>query len=575
MIEFLTSDGIRVDLVPDQEVSLSLENALFSNDHIPVAWTTDVELPISPTNSRLFGYPDAMLLTEQRREINVTMYINAIPAMLGKLKLTGKSDGLLQASFVGVAIEDSLTGSLKDAPFNRWDFGSAPLGQRHLFEEVITGAMNNTREDFALPLMVRESEKDTADNYVVNSQIGAIEYESFGLKYLNSPKYNYVTPVVKLKYILQTVFADCKIDEAYADYFGKVGIVAPYRKNASPTLEGKYNLPHDHTETELHFILDLAEAMPDVTIADFVKNMLSAFCATIFISRGVKMMMSNKAIIQDQGFIDWGSKISDDIEQEFEPGQSYEYGFSGVSDTDVTEAITDCATIADCFNAADDSAVRCAATGDIYRKIQRPYIAGHGSQTYYLNGLDLLRQEAMIPQETPDKSMDTFSAKSDWVPVKCIPYVFRYTLDSSMIYWNDGVMLPIIDVPPVGGSRPSTIQFGLLETNFVGPYVPSVQLTSNGCIGGSLAMFTPALSSLNLMGTLGLYERYHKDFKEWLAKDKTVTKAAVNLSATDIANLKIWKKVMLYNRLFFIKALTITLNTSKDYIHTEADLVVA
>lgn len=576
MIEFLTSGGIRIDLAPNQEVSLSLENALFSNDHIPVAWTTDVELPISMTNSRLFGYPDAMLLAEQRQEINATMYINGIPVILGKLKLTGKSDSMLQASFIGVSVEDSLVGSLKDAPFNRWEFGSALLDQRPLFDEIMTGAANNSREDFALPLMVRESEKDTADNYVGNSEIGAIRYESFGLKYLNSPQCNYVVPVVKLKYILQTVFADCRIDEAYSDYFGKIGIVAPYRKNAAFTFEGGFNLPHNNSSTSINFILDLAEAMPDVSVADFVKNMLATFCATIFIFRGEKQMISNKAIIQATEFTDWSAKISDDIEQEFEPGQSYEYGFSGITDTDITETITDCTTIADCFNAAENTIVRCADTGDIYRRVQRPYIAGHGAQTYYNNGLELVRQEAMIPKETPDKSIETFSATTDWVPVKCIPYIFRYTYGSSMIYMHDGVMLPIIDMPTVGGARPTTIYFGLLETNTGGPYTPTAQLTSNGYIGGTiLGSFTSSISSLNLMGTFGLYERYHKDFEAWLAKDKTTTKIAVNLSAADIADLRIWKKIMLYNRLFFIKALSITLNTSKDYIHTEAELVVA
>ncbi len=564
MIEFIT-DGIRVDLAPNQDVSLSLENALFSNDHIPVAWTTDVELPISTTNSRLFGYPDTMLLAEQRREINVTMYVNGIPVMLGKLKLTGKSDGMLQASFVGVSLEDSLVGSLKDAPFNRWEFGSASPGQTSLLDEVIAGAALNSREDFALPLMLRESEKDTADNYTDDI--------SFGSKYLNSPKYNYVVPVVKLKYILQTVFADCKIDEAYSDYFGKIGIVAPYRKNSENTPGGLYNLPYNHSNTSLNFILDLAEAMPDVTVADFVKNMLTAFCATIFIFSGEKRMISNKAIIQDREFIDWTGKISDDIEQEFELGQSYEYGFSGISDTDITETITDCTTIADCFNAADNILVRCTDTGDVYRKIQRPYISGSGSHTFYANGLNLVRQEAMIPQETPDKSLDVFSATSDWIPVKCIPYVFNYSI--GMINWYDGVMLPIVDIPTVGGVRPSTIHFGLIETGVAAPYVPTAQLTSNGNIGGLLGLFSPTLSALNLTGESGLYERYHKHFEEWLTRDKTITKTAVNLSATDIASLKIWKKVMLYNRLFFIKTLTITLNTSKDYIHTEAEFVVA
>lgn len=573
MVNFFTKDGIQIDLAPNQEISLSIENPLFSADHIPVAWTTDVELPISATNSRLFGYPNTMLLTEQHREINVAMHINAIPVMTGKLKLTGKSGGLLQASFIGISVEDSLVGNLKDAPLNQYGFGPEPSGQNALFEEVITGARNNTRDDFALPLMVRESEKDTADNYIYDSK-GPIAYESFGLKYLNSPKYSYICPVVKLGYILQTIFSDCIIDNAYADYFGKIGIVAPYRKNGEATADGKFNMPYEYMSGSRIFIINLAEAMPDVTQAEFVQNMLATFCATIFIFRGEKRMISNKAIVQNTQFVDWNAKINDDIEQQFESGQSYEYGFSGIPDTDITEKITDCATIADCLNVADNSFVRCAATGDVYQKVQRSYISGNGSQTFNMNGLKLVRQEAMIPQETSDKDVETFSAKSDWIPVKCIPYIFRYTYGSS-IYMHEGVMLPIVDIPSVGGARPKTIQFGVLESMVVGEYVPPVQLTSNGNIGCSLGIFSSPGTSLNLNGTLGLYERYHKDFEAWLAKDKTTTKASINLSASDIANLKIWIKVMIYNRLFFIKMLNITLNTSKDYIHTEADLVTA
>lgn len=578
MVEFITSDGIHVDLVPDQELSLSIENAMFSNDRIPVAWSTDVELPVSPTNSTLFGYIGAMLLPEQRREINVAMYIDAIPAMTGKLKLTGVSEGKLQASFVGVSIEDSLSGNLQDASFARWEFGSAIAGQRPLFDEIMEGAAQNTRDDFALPLMVRESEKDTADNYVANSLIGSIEYEDFGIKYLNSPKYNFVTPVVKLAYILRTAFSDVRVDELYSGYFEKIGIVAPYRKNSASTLDGKYNLPTDGVDDgPLNFVLDLADSMPDVSLEDFVKNMLAAFCATIFIHRGVTQMKSNRAIIQDESFVDWSQKISDNVEIEFEDGQIYEYGFSGVSDDELSAEVKDYNTISDCFNAPDDTFVRCLDTGDIYRKIQRPYISGHGSQTFYANGLDLARQDSMIPptqDSQSDSSIDTFSATSNWVPVKCIPYVFNYSLD--MINWFDGVMLPIVNDPTVGGTRPTTVQFGLLQDGAVGQeYVPAVQLTSNGYIGGMLGLFSPANPPLNLAGDNGLYVRFHKDFQSWLKKDKTVYKIDVNLSAADIANLQIWKKVMLFNRLFFIKTLSITLNTTKDYIRTEADLVTA
>ena len=574
MVEFITPEGEHVDVVPNQELSLSIENAMFSNDRIPVAWSTDVELPVSPTNSILFGYIGAMLLPEQHREINVSMYIDAIPAMTGKLKLTGASEGKLQASFVGVSIEDSLSGNLQDAPFARWEFGGAVAGQRPLFDEIMEGAAQNTRDDFALPLMVRDSEKDTADNYVANSQIGAIEYEDFGIKYLNSPKYNFVTPVVKLAYILRTVFSDIRIDESYPEYFEKIGIVAPYRRNSAPTLDGRYNLPIDGP---FNFVLDLADAMPDVSLEDFVKNLLAAFCATIFIHRGGIQIKSNQSIIQDSSFVDWSNKVSDGAEVEFKDGQNYEYGFSNVSDDDLNADIADFNTIADCLAAPDDTFVRCLETGDVYRKIQRPYITESGSQTLYANGLDLARQDSMIPLPQDSQSgsdLDTFSATSNWVPIKCIPYVFNYTV--GIRNERDGVMLPIVENPTVGGTRPTTVQFGLLQTGIAGQeYVPVAQFTSNGYIGTTFGHFSPADPPLNLIGDNGLYERFHKGFQSWLGKDKTVYKVDINLSAADIANLQMWKKVMLYNRLFFIKSLSITMNTTKNYIRTQADFVLA
>lgn len=580
MVEFITPEGEHVDLVPNQELSLSIENAMFSNDRIPVAWSTDVELPVSKTNSALFGYIGTMLLPEQRREINVSMYIDAIPAMTGKLKLTGASEGKLQASFVGVSIEDSLVGNLHDAPFARWEFGAAIAGQRPLFDEIMESAAQNTRDDFALPLMVRDSEKDTTDNYAANAYGGDVMYEFFGIKFLNSPKYSFIVPVIKLSYILRIAFSDFQIDEAYSNYFDKIGIVGPYRRNSAATPDGKYNLPIDENSDTVNFVLDLADSMPDVSLEDFVKNMLAAFGATIFIHQGHTFMKSNQSIVEDNDFIDWTTKISENVDIEFEDGQIYEYGFSGVTDDEFEADVTDYNTIADCFKAPDDTLVRCLDTGDVYRKIQRSYIwsSGPGNfQTFQANGLDLAKQESMIPptgEIETNSALDTFSATSNWIPVKCIPYVFYYSYD--ILRWYDGVMLPIIDDPVVGGTRPTTVQFGLLQTGAAGQeYVPVVQLTSNGFIGYNIGIFTPADPPLNLAGENGLYERFHKGFQEWLKKDKTVYKADINLCAADISNLKIWKKIMIFNRLFFIKTLSITLNTTKNYIRTEADLITA
>lgn len=571
MVEFFTTDGIAVELLPDQDLAVTIDNAFLSSDRIPVAWTTDAEAAPSDTNCRLFGYPDAMLFPFRRKEINVEMRINSIPIMLGKLKLLGPSHDALKVSFVGVSIEDSLTGTLRDAPFNKWNFGK--LGDndnKTLFDDVMAGAAANTREDFATPLMMRDSEKDTPDDYSYKAD-DQPPYVFFATKYLNSPKADFTIPVVRLKYILQTVFADCNIDSVYNQYIEKIGIVAPYRKNGSFADYKPGCLDRDKDD---NYILDLADSMPDVTVEDFVKGMLSTFCATIYITKDGKQMMSNNAIIHNQDFVDWCEKVADDMEQDFEEGQSYEYGFSGIPDSEVNEKITDVATLFDCFAAPDGTAVRCSATGDIYRKIKRSCILG-SNNTKDIAGVEILRQEGMLSEETPNKALETFTATSDWIPVKSLPYTFIYSV--GMTQWSDGIMTPIVEIPSVGGTRPSTIQFGILETGYEGEFANAVQLTSNGFIGlKQVGSFIPGTgTSINLRGSNGLYELFHRSFMEWLSKDKTVTKVSVSLSAADIANLQIWRKVMLYNQLFFIKTLSITLNTSTDKITSEADLISA
>ena len=152
-------------------------------------------------------------------------------------------------------------------------------------------------------------------------------------------------------------------------------------------------------------------------------------------------------------------------------------------------------------------------------KFHRPYLTASGAQSLYAIGLDLARQDSMIPlpQDSQSESdLDTFSATSNWVPIKCIPYVFNYSE-------YNAVMLPVVENPTVGGTRPTAIQFGLLQKGESGQeYVPIVQFTSNGFIGTTLGRFAPAEPPLNLIGDDGLYERFHKDFHSWLKKDKTV-----------------------------------------------------
>ncbi len=580
MLEFITTGGRPVDVLPNQEVAITIENAFFSTDRIPVLWTTDVDLAASRPNCDLYGYPNGTLISPQRREINVEMRINSIPVMLGTLKLLGPAENCLKASFAGVAIEDSLSGSLHEAAFAKWNFGKLRdiIDDKTLYNEVMYGAGAGTRPDFATPLMVRNSMKGEEDIFCDMATTKVKEH--YATKFLNSPVGNFLIPVVRLKYILQTVFPDCEIDEEFAAYINKIGIVAPYRKNGSLADYATGCLDKDD---DGNYILDLADAMPNISIEEFVKNILMAFGATIFITNEGKRMIGNKTIIQSTDFDDWTYKIQDDVEQEFEDGQAYEYGFSSGKDVEIKGTVIECATIADCLKAGEGAVVHCAETQDYYTVVVKSIKVGMtngeswtSKQTY----LSYLKQGGMTAEESATGKNDAVSAQCSFIPVESWPYLFF-----SPFSWagtvSTSVMTPVVETPAVGGTRPSDIYFGTLEAlddvSVPSQFANAIQLTSNGCYGYGwlMSIFLAGPTPLNLQGANGLSAKFHHAYKEWLATPKDMTRVQVNFTASDIANLRIWRKVMIQNLLFFIRSLTITLNTSKDDIKTEAELIAA
>lgn len=576
MVEFITHDGIAVDVAPNQDLALTVENPFLTSERMPVAWTTDVELPASPSNCRLFGLPNAMLLPPRDREINVEMRIDGIPVMTGKLKLIGPTTSQIHASFQGVEIEDSLSGSLTGVALDKWNFGKlGEFDDKSLYNEVMSGAANGTRDDFATPCMIRSSQEDLEEPYI-DIQSSSTR-ESWATKFVNAKVGTFTIPVVRLKYLLLRALPDYEIDPELEAYVENIGVVAPYRKNGNLADYATGCLDKDD---DGNYIIDLAQAMPDIAIADFVKELLNAFCATICIAFGSKRMFSNKSILESDDFQDWTSKISDDFEQEYEDRQYYEYGFSGITDTNISGPIVDVDTVNTAFALDAGTVVHAKDTNDTYSVFEKSIRLGlsNGESTgWTIKALKVLKQGGM-GTSTPDSgTTETVSATSALLPVKTIPYEFP-TYISWAIKGSSRLMIPVVDIPDTGGTRPSNVYLGIFEQAVVSPeYAPLIQLTGNGCYGdggGLLSVFMPGNQNLSVDGERGLAQ-FHRQYKEWVSKEKIITKTAVNLSAADIANLRVWQKIMIYNQLFFIRTLTITLNTSKNYIHSEAELVTA
>lgn len=577
MIEIITDSGISLDLVPDQDITMTIENPLLSADRIPVAWTTDFELAPSQKNFSLFKFVPGLYVIPNITSVNASISINSIPIVSGKLEFTSFTASSFSVSFAGVSIEDSLKGTLNEAPMEKWNFGTmVASADIQRYNDVIGKARLNERSEFTLPTLVRESLVDEPD-YSSPKEPEQTQLK-WATKYANNLQGYYVIPVLRLKYILATVFSDCNIDSDYNELISNIGIVAPYRKNGSVDDYEHGGLDKDDYG---NYELDLASGLPSVPVVDFVKDILSTVCATIFVSSQGKAMISNKSIMRSTEFVDWTSKVADEWSVTWEDGMDYEYGYSSIPEPkEIVGEIVDCRTINGCFNAAEGATVRHTPTQDIYSVLYvNTTIAEIRGDTWtgLKPVLSVVEQGKMFTPTAPENSQrDVYSAKSGLIPVKTKPQMY-YKYRGNEMWWNYAYVAPIVSFPKTGGDRSTDVYFGISYYDDTGSmnFASSSILSSNGVYGKGEDGWEENALSVKMQEDDGIYNLFHKEFAEWLNKDKSPYSVPLNLNAFDIQGLQLWRKVMLKHQLFYIKTLSISINTSSSIIETEGEFVKA
>jgi len=114
MIEIITGDGTSLDLKPNEEFEVTLEQPLLSEDHIPVPYSTSISFLPTVKNRKTFGYLGAMMLAPQVLRLSVEIRCNGIPMFYGVLEYESIEDGNLNYTFSGKNIEDSYQGYIHE-----------------------------------------------------------------------------------------------------------------------------------------------------------------------------------------------------------------------------------------------------------------------------------------------------------------------------------------------------------------------------------------------------------------------------------------------------------------------------
>lgn len=585
--------GRTLDITPGQEITLTLENPLFADDRMPVAVSTGIEFPLSPTNKVEFRFVDVMMIPPAVQKIPAAIIFEGFELFSGELQFDEFSDQTLKYTFVGADATEAFSGNIHEIACR--DYGGMAMST------FVQNARKGDYPDIGLPMIVRKANSAKIEYPTAAGEAECSSIDKYANHlYTNTP---YIIPAIKAAYLLEKIHPKLIFPSQIQDYLDRMAILGTYKPEAWQN--DRYGIPYTTPSWSNPYIGDgfnAAEALPEMTKAEFIANILKMFCATIFPEKGYYDVRTNSSILQDKTFIDWTQKVSDIYaivageagsysleyatgEQNYDPAKEEDFGEelaqSIYSASNYEELISK-------FRTSDNYVdVRVTFSGNVYSgKAVKAYL--YWSRPPGVMGkpifnktetsiplIDIVFQANVNKVELSEGGGDgqNYENNIGFICTPCIPAnvaTFIYT-GSTNAQVTLRAMAPVVDIPTVGGNRPSDVYIGLLiENNFFdqGNYFTRPEPYIDG--GTEMAN---TRYSIAIGGTNGLYAKFHETFAQWQVKKKDSVKADVVLSPADIAQLKLWRKIMLYNRLFLIKTMEITLSDKATVAFANAEFV--
>lgn len=116
----------QVDLLEDTEVSITIEHPMLSTDHIPVPYSTDIDLPLSPRNRVIFGFVDRPARTAAFESLPARIFFDGLEITSGEIKVS-EVEETITASYNGVMIPANVDKMAYRQNLGRIDFGASAV----------------------------------------------------------------------------------------------------------------------------------------------------------------------------------------------------------------------------------------------------------------------------------------------------------------------------------------------------------------------------------------------------------------------------------------------------------------
>lgn len=502
-----------IDLDKETEFDIEIEQPMLSEDGMPVPFSTSIDIPVTTNNRAIFGYLPFLALEPDNKELHARICVDGITLAIGMLTFDGIRDGRLQYTFSGHDLSTSEAWRRKI-----WDI--TPEHEERLIDE-------NYME---LPIMLNASKTGMlwAPGGVEASEDPSEKYRNYGLWFSGTRVTS--TPVIRVSAIALMALQNITMGSRMQSFLDMLGVMGNYG-------ETRVHQEYDPDPSEWF------KQLPDLTVAELVKEVLNLKAAFIFSDGSTYRILSAEDIMYGGPVVDWSDRVSDVFSLTKVESQTLKMGYTSIKeaeDIDTSEAQTK----------SSFKAIINAAANDFSGEGYKNYIHSAIGDVYSMKKSYDLQEEIgdIVLQDLgrPDDSDNgaAFDLRTSLIPVKCFPERL-YTASGTTI----DRLLPVVSVAAATDERGKTTYIGIL-----GEY----QMCDKGRVVG----VSGESSDVNLGESLDIASLYVEvqDFGRWLASQRRRVEADLNLSLKDIADLRMWKKFYFMGATWIAEKFTIHLS---------------
>lgn len=537
MVDILTSTGILLDISPDAEFDLTIENPIFSDERISAPWSTDIAFLPTLRNKRAFGYMGALMSAPSVTELAATIIVQGIHLISGTLIYDGLSDGCLNYTFTSRDLSVDWAKKLYELPF----LGDAENGIDYM-REVLAGDIDG----ISAPVIVNAALESDADWNLDEANIGR--------KYRNAadmdePAKGFIPAITAAK-LMSHAGLSAEVSGDLRELFRTLSILGTMWTNWLPwTKSGSYSL-------------NLTESLPDISLKDFISELCKMCCSAVFLHRGRIHIISYNTIASADPVV-WNDRVSDSFEVENSEGTGYSLSYRNSPENTGAEAVPEIevSALPEVFDHFDKTgavpqylSIIYKPSGDIYSigfdRVAKP------SDSKWQAGNYLSSKLTGFGKYDTGEASESEDVSIGLTPAPCVPV--KYSLSESDRYMK---MAPLVSITGVGAARPSEAVVVLAASG---------QATDNGYVMGNGADINIGLR----LDPAFLFDRYHKSFAAMKNKDMSTVTVDVSLSVYELAALKIWSKVSIYGRNYLLSKISVRMTaTSSGRLTASCELI--